>query len=111
MQLLEVKDEIGAREFIRVNVELNRNNPNYIRPLDHEINNKLLVGVLIGAAAGAAIGYLLTTDKGRELLSNLQDAAGTAGDKVRGAYDTAKNKVTEQFGRSKQYAEDLKNNV
>jgi gas vesicle protein len=74
-------------------------------------NNKLLVGVLIGAAAGAAIGYLLTTDKGKELLSNLQDAAGTAGDKVRGAYDTAKSKVSESFGRSKQYAEDVKNNV
>jgi hypothetical protein len=38
MQLLEVNDDIGAKEFIRVNVELNRKNPNYIRPLDHEIN-------------------------------------------------------------------------
>ena len=37
MQLLEVNDDIGAKEFIRVNVELNRKNPNYIRPLDHEI--------------------------------------------------------------------------
>ena len=38
MQLLEVNDDIGAKAFIRVNVELNRKNPNYIRPLDHEIN-------------------------------------------------------------------------
>jgi gas vesicle protein len=74
-------------------------------------NNKLLVGVLIGAAAGAAIGYLLTTEKGKEILSNLQDAAGTATDRVKGAYDTAKNKVSDTFGKSKQYAEEMKNNV
>ena len=74
-------------------------------------NNKLLVGVLIGAAAGAAIGYLLTTEKGKELLSNLQDAAGTATDRVKGAYDTAKTKVTDTFGKSKQYAEEMKNNI
>jgi gas vesicle protein len=85
-------------------------------------NNKLLVGVLIGAAAGAAIGYLLTTEKGKEILSNLQDAAGSATDRVKGAYDTAKskvsgaydtakNKVSESFGKSQQYAEDVKNNM
>jgi gas vesicle protein len=85
-------------------------------------NNKLLVGVLIGAAAGAAIGYLLTTEKGKEILSNLQDAAGTATDRVRGAYDTAKNKmsgaydtakskVTDTFGKGQQYADEMKNNI
>ena len=74
-------------------------------------NNKLLVGVLIGAAAGAAIGYLLTTEKGKEILSNLQDAAGSAGDRVKGAYDSAKSKVSETFGRSKQYAEDMKDSM
>jgi gas vesicle protein len=85
-------------------------------------NNKLLVGVLIGAAAGAAIGYLLTTEKGKEILSNLQEAAGTATDRVKGAYDTAKtkvsgaydtakNKVSESFGKGQQYADDVKNNM
>ena len=38
MQLIEVKDEAGAKEFIKANVELNRTTPNYIRPLDREIN-------------------------------------------------------------------------
>jgi hypothetical protein len=38
MQLVEVKDEVTAGEFITVNVEINKGNPNYIRPLDHEIN-------------------------------------------------------------------------
>lgn len=38
MQLIEVTDKKTAKDFIRVNVELNKNDPNYIRPLDKDIN-------------------------------------------------------------------------
>jgi hypothetical protein len=37
MQLEEVKNQSSAADFIRVNVELNRRDPNYIRPLDKDI--------------------------------------------------------------------------
>jgi len=37
MWLQEVTTESDAKEFIRVNVDLNRNNPKYIRPLDQDI--------------------------------------------------------------------------
>lgn len=36
--LIEVNDKAAAKEFIAVNVLMNRNNPNYIRPLDNEVN-------------------------------------------------------------------------
>ena len=39
MQLIEVTDEKLAREFILTNVELNKANPDYIRPLDKDIND------------------------------------------------------------------------
>src|SRR5215204_4976183 len=39
MQLIEVISPEQAREFIRVNVQLNQSNPNYIRPLDKDIND------------------------------------------------------------------------
>jgi hypothetical protein len=39
MQLLEVKDKKTAKDFIQVNVEINKNDPNYIRPLDKDIND------------------------------------------------------------------------
>ena len=39
MQLIEVTNPRHATEFIRVNVELNQSNPNYIRPLDKDIND------------------------------------------------------------------------
>jgi hypothetical protein len=38
MTLTEVTSPSLAREFIRVNVELNKNNPAYIQPLDKDIN-------------------------------------------------------------------------
>ena len=38
MELFEVKDAAAARDFIRVNVEINKGNPNYIQPLDKDVN-------------------------------------------------------------------------
>jgi hypothetical protein len=38
MQLTEVKDKRSAKEFIEVNVAVNKKNPNYIRPLDKDID-------------------------------------------------------------------------
>jgi gas vesicle protein len=46
-------------------------------------NSKFFLGVLLGAAAGAAIGYLLTTDKGREILDDLKSAASSAASDVK----------------------------
>ena len=39
MQLVEVTNAGLAKEFIQANVEINRNNPAYIRPLDKDIND------------------------------------------------------------------------
>jgi hypothetical protein len=39
MQLIEVNNASTAKDFIRVNVLLNRSNPNYIRALDNEVND------------------------------------------------------------------------
>ena len=38
MQLIQVQDKATAREFILVNVQVNKGNPNYIRPLDHDVD-------------------------------------------------------------------------
>jgi hypothetical protein len=38
MQLIEVTDKQSAKEFIEVNVLMNKNDPNYIRPLDKDIH-------------------------------------------------------------------------
>jgi hypothetical protein len=38
MQLIEVTDESLARQFIEVNVLINKSDPNYIRPLDKDVH-------------------------------------------------------------------------
>ena len=38
MQLIQVTDNKTAREFLQVNIEINKDNPNYIRPLDKDVN-------------------------------------------------------------------------
>ncbi len=39
MQLVEVNNAATAKDFIKVNVLMNKNNPNYIRSLNNEIND------------------------------------------------------------------------
>ena len=39
MHLVEVTDKRTAKEFIEVNVLINKNDPNYIRPLDKDVND------------------------------------------------------------------------
>ncbi len=39
MQLIEINNAATAKDFIKVNVLMNKNNPNYIRPLNNEIND------------------------------------------------------------------------
>src|SRR5215472_992348 len=39
MQLIEVSNAAMAKDFIKVNVLMNKNNPDYIRPLDNEVND------------------------------------------------------------------------
>jgi hypothetical protein len=38
MQLIEVTSKQLAKEFLLVNVGINKNDPNYIRPLDKDID-------------------------------------------------------------------------
>jgi gas vesicle protein len=46
-------------------------------------NSKFLAGIVIGAAAGAAIAILLNTEKGKELIADLKAAAGEAVDQLK----------------------------
>ncbi|MBS1609536.1 MAG: hypothetical protein JSS70_12420, partial [Bacteroidetes bacterium] len=39
MQLIEVTTPESAKEFLKVNVIINQNDANYIRPLDKDVND------------------------------------------------------------------------
>jgi gas vesicle protein len=46
-------------------------------------NSKFLTGLIIGAAAGAAIALLLNTEKGKEIVADLKAAAADAIDELK----------------------------
>ncbi len=45
-------------------------------------NSKFLAGVIIGAAAGAAIALLINSEAGKEIIAEIKDAAGKAFDDI-----------------------------
>lgn len=51
-------------------------------------DSKLLwIGIIVGAAAGAGLAVLLSTDKGREIINDIRDTAGKAEDEVKRAME------------------------
>ena len=60
-------------------------------------NTKLLLGFIVGAAAGAAVGILLTSDKGKEFLERLKETASELEDEFRDVIDKGK-KMAEDMG-------------
>jgi hypothetical protein len=64
MQLIEVKDSAAAREFIRVNTGMNKNDPNYIRPLDKDINQVFDPKKNKAFRSGEVIRWILKDEKG-----------------------------------------------
>jgi hypothetical protein len=65
MQLFEVNDKKTARDFLQANVEINRTDPNYIRPLDKDINDVFDPGKNKTFRFGEAIRWILKDEKGK----------------------------------------------
>jgi hypothetical protein len=65
MQIIEVNDRQTAKDFIRVNVEINKNDPNYIRPLDKDINETFDPKKNKSFRFGEAIRWILRSNDGR----------------------------------------------
>ena len=63
-------------------------------------NSKTILTFLLGAAAGAAIGFYLASDNKEEIISNVKDAAK----KVKENFD-------EEFEKGKKFVDDLKDRV
>lgn len=62
MQLIEVNSKKHAREFLQVNIEINRSNPAYIRPLDKDINDVFDPTKNKSFRFGKAIRWILKAD-------------------------------------------------
>lgn len=62
-----------------------------------EKKSPLILSFIIGAAVGAAVGYLLASGKGEEILSDLKDSAGKM-----------KDELDKQVDKGKEFINDLK---
>lgn len=65
MQLTEVTNAATANEFLRVNVLINKNDPNYIRPLDKDINDVFDPAKNKTFRNGEAIRWILKDNEGK----------------------------------------------
>src|SRR5690349_3235252 len=65
MQLIEVNTPRLAKEFLKVNVELHRANPHYIRPLDKDVNEVFDPAKNKTYRQGEAIRWILKDSKGQ----------------------------------------------
>jgi gas vesicle protein len=55
------------------------------------VDSKLLLGLVIGGAIGAAVGYLAATDKKEQILEELNEVIG----KVKSSFNSAVSKYKE----------------
>ena len=74
-------------------------------------NSKFFAGLLLGAAAGAAIGYFLSTDKGKEIIDEFKSAASSAGDNIKSAVKHFESEFDSVVEKGKKWANDVEGNV
>jgi gas vesicle protein len=70
-------------------------------------SSKFLAGILLGAAAGAAIAIFLNSEKGKEFVEDLKSAASRAGDELKGAASRFEEEVASVVEKGREYADNL----
>jgi len=71
------------------------------------ILNKFVAGLVVGAAAGAAIALFLQTEKGKEILSDIKEAAEDAGTNLKSNLKSFENEMNDLIKKGKKFVEDL----
>ena len=83
MELIEVRTKQEEKAFIEVNVSLNRDNPNYIRPLDKDIRDVFDPNKNKAFRFGTAKRWILKDEKGKQTVGDLlAEFQRTSGEKI-----------------------------
>jgi gas vesicle protein len=69
---------------------------------------KFFGGALFGAAAGAAVTWLLTSERGKEIVADLKAVAGKVSDEVKSTVSQFETEINETIDKGKAFAEDMK---
>ena len=74
-------------------------------------NQKFWSGLILGAAAGAAIALLLNTDKGKEVLADAKDTAEKMGNDLKSKLENLDKELKSLLEKGKVIAEEMENKV
>lgn len=70
-------------------------------------SQKFIAGVILGAAAGAAITVFLNSDKGKEILADVKDIAQDTSESLRSKMDGLEKEVKGLLQKGKQFIESI----
>lgn len=68
---------------------------------------KFLGGIILGVAAGVAIALFINSDKGQELIDDVNEAAGDAGEKIKSKYSDYESQVKDFISKGKSFLKDM----
>ena len=74
-------------------------------------NQKFWSGIIVGAAAGAAIAMFLSSDKGKEVMADAKDTAEKLGNDLKSKLDDLEKQFRELMEKGKAIAEEAENKV
>ena len=70
-------------------------------------SQKFLSGIILGVAAGVAIALFAQSGKGQEILADVKDAAGEAGESVKNKYKDLEKQMKDLLKKGKAFVEDI----
>jgi gas vesicle protein len=74
-------------------------------------NQKLILGIILGAAAGTLATWYLTSEKGQELLADVKDTAKDVQGSIKDKLGSFEKEITDLLSKGKQFVQDLEGKV
>jgi gas vesicle protein len=72
---------------------------------------KFLGGIMLGVAAGVAIALFINSDKGKEILSDVSEAAGDATDNLKTKFSDFEKQTKELLKKGKTFLDEIEGKV
>ena len=70
-------------------------------------SQKFLSGIILGVAAGVAIALFAQTDKGKEILADVKDAADEAGESLKSRFNQFEQEMKRLLKKGKAFVDDI----
>lgn len=70
-------------------------------------SQKFLSGIILGVAAGVAIALFAQSSKGKEILSDVSDAAGEAGESLKNKFGDFEKQFKDLLKKGKSFLADM----